>query len=51
MLTDRPVVFESLKMMQTKHFIDGHLNTIIVNNKLISLAPSLGQKTCGDMCE
>ena len=34
MLTDRLVVFESLKMMRTKHFIDGHLNTINVNNKL-----------------
>ena len=33
-LTGRSVVFESLKMTQTKHFTDGRLNTIIVNSKL-----------------
>ena len=31
MLTDWPVVFESLKMMRTKHFIDGHLSYIYKN--------------------
>ena len=28
MPTDRPVVSESLKMTQTKHFIDGHQSVL-----------------------
>ena len=36
MPTDQPVVFRSLKMTRTKHFIDGRQLSIKKLNKLVS---------------